>query len=464
MRFRLRLIIAFILVAGVAAGALAIGSYLLVSRARFAESQARAGADVRYQLVLAQQFLPLTEERGANLLASFESSGHHVVLVTDSAVAASSADFNAAPDTDTRSAAAAGQIVFERVAGHLLLVGGQIPGSGAQLYVVHEETGIYDDLGVLATTLAVGWAVVVLVAAVVGGALARRTLEPVARASAAAHAVAEGLLATRLPVRGRDEFGAWAESFNRMAGALEANIARERRFTADVAHELRTPVTALVAAASLLREHLDAMPVEAHRPAELVVTDVMRLRRLVDDLMEISRLDAGQEDVVVHEVDIQAAVAGVVATRGWQETVAVQGISATVETDPRRLDRILANLIANAVEHGGRDVSVSVTAGASPGAAIGTVRVTVTDRGPGIAAEHLPRLFERFYKADPARTRGGSGLGLAIAQENARLIGAHLEAASEPGHGTEFRLELPVTHRLPDGEATLAQRAQGRTA
>src|SRR5262249_29771574 len=167
-----------------------------------------------------------------------------------------------------------------------------------------DERGIYQDQHLLGTALALAWALVVLVATLVGRWLARGTLEPVGRASPAAHAVAEGLLATRLPVRGRDEFGAWAESFNRMAEALEAKIsalsqaqARERRFTADVAHELRTPVTALVAAASLLREHLGALPANAQRPAELLVADVPRLRRLVDDLMEISRLDAGQEDV-----------------------------------------------------------------------------------------------------------------------------------------------------------------------
>lgn len=448
MRFRLRLIIAFVLVAGISAGALALGSYVMVSRARFQESLARAASDVRYQLVLAQQFLPLTEERTASLLASFESSGHHVVLVTDTATTPSSADFNIVP-----TPGAPGEIVFQRV-GHMLAVGGQIPGSSAQLYVVHDEDGIYKDLEFLATTLAAGWGAVVLIAAAVGRALARRTLEPVGRASTAARAVAEGLLATRLPVRGRDEFGAWAESFNRMAEALEAKIAQERRFTADVAHELRTPVTALVAAASLLRDHLDAMPAEAHRPAELLVADVVRLRRLVDDLMEISRLDAGQEDVALRPVDLAEAVGAVLAARGWQESVAVQGESAVVRTDPRRLDRILANLVANAIQHGGREVQVRLSM------VDGFAVVTVADRGPGIAAEHLPRLFERFYKADPARSGGGSGLGLAIAHENARLIGARLEVSSEPGRGSEFRLALPVTHRLPDGEGSMAHRAE----
>ncbi|GAB3937907.1 hypothetical protein GCM10027614_16990 [Micromonospora vulcania] len=144
------------------------------------------------------------------------------------------------------------------------------------------EDDIAADLGQLRTALLAGWVLVVLLAAGVGHTLARRTLEPVGRASRAARALTEGLLATRLPVHGRDEFSVWAASFNEMAEALESKIAalsaaqdRERRFTADVAHELRTPVTALVAAASLLREHLDQLPDDARPAARLLVGDVV---------------------------------------------------------------------------------------------------------------------------------------------------------------------------------------------
>ncbi|HCT81608.1 MAG TPA: two-component sensor histidine kinase [Micromonosporaceae bacterium] len=465
-RLRRRLTIAFVLVAGVSTAALAIGSYLLVRQARFDDSLARAAGDVRYQLVLAQQFLPLDAERSTNLLASFESSGHHVVLIAGDEVTPSSSAFNAVPSSSVREAAAADQIAYQRLTGHLLIVGGRIPGSTAQLYVVHAEDRIHQDLAQLRNALLAGWVLVVIVAALVGRALARRTLDPVGRASEAARAVAEGLLATRLPVEGRDEFGAWAESFNRMAQALEAKIgalsnaeARERRFTADVAHELRTPVTALVAAASMLREYLDLLPAEAQRPAELLVADVVRLRHLVDELMEISRLDAGQEDVSAQPTAVTGMVSAIVGSRGWRAQVEVIGEPVTVDTDPRRLERVLANLIANAIEHGGRDVQVRVSAAGV---------VTVSDSGPGIPPEHLPRIFERFYKADPARSSSGSGLGLAIAHENARLIGADLRVWSEVGTGTRFQLTLPVTQRLPDSEAAVRQdperEAQGTSA
>ncbi|MEU8263293.1 HAMP domain-containing sensor histidine kinase [Micromonospora sp. NPDC048999] len=449
-RLRRRLVIAFVLVAGVSAGALAVGSYLMLRQARYDGSLQRAAADARYQLVLAAQFLPLTDARRADLLATFEQNGRHVLLVAGD-TQASNPRYAPTPGRALRASVAAGQLGYQRSPGgtrpHLLVVGGRIPGSAAELYVVTVEDDLEDGLNQLRTALAVGWVAVVLLAAGVGNTLARRTLEPVGRASRAARAVAEGLLDTRLPVRGRDEFSAWAASFNEMAEALETKIealsraqARERRFTADVAHELRTPVTALVAAASLLADQLDTLPTDARHAAGHLVTDVVRLRRLVEELMEISRLDAGREAVSVQPVDVVALLRAIVDARGWADRVTVAGAAPATGTDPRRLERVLANLLANAVEHGGG------TARADVRHADDTMTVEVTDRGPGIPAEHLPHLFERFYKVDPSRTGPGSGLGLAIALENARLLGGRLAVSSEVGRGTRVRLELPVDY------------------
>ncbi|NUT32300.1 MAG: HAMP domain-containing histidine kinase [Hamadaea sp.] len=454
-RLRRRLTIAFVLVAGVSAGALAVGSFLMVRQARLDDSLRQAAAEAPHQLVLAQQFLPLEGDRRDSLLASFERGGRHVVLVDGVGVTPSSPGFAPALSPTLRESVTSGQIAFERPQEtDVLVVGGRIPGSAAELYLVRDESRIHSDLDELRAVLAAGWLAVVLLAAGVGHVLARRTLEPVARAGEAARAVAEGLLATRLPVRGRDEFGAWASSFNEMAEALEAKIAalsaaeaRERRFTADVAHELRTPVTALVAAASLLRDHLDDLPQQARRPAEIVVGDVLRLRRLVEELMEISRLDAGREPVAIRTTDPHALLTALVDAHGWADRVTVAGDAVTVPTDPRRLERVLVNLVANAVEHGGDRIETAVRGNAR------TVTVTVADDGPGIAADHLPHVFERFYKADAARSGRGSGLGLAIAHENARLLGAELTVASTPGQSTVFTLRMPVTQRLPDGEA-----------
>src|SRR5215207_1799642 len=376
-RLRRRLTIAFVLVAGVSAGALAAGSFLLVQQARLAESLARAESDARFQLVVAQQFVPLNAEKGAQLLASFEQTGHHVVLVNGRVAVASNSAFDPPRTAGLGAAVRAGDLGYQRVdhgGRRLLVLGARIPRSDAELYFVSAEDRIHDDLGQLRTVLLAGWVATVTLAALVGGVLARRTLEPVGRASAAARSLAEGLLDTRLPPGGGDEFGVWAASFNQMAAALEAKVtalseaqARERRFTAAVAHELRTPVTALVAAASLLREHLDEMPGAARRPAELLTADVVRLRRLVDELMEISRLDAGREAVRTEPVELRPLIEAVVASRGWHDSVIREGADVTVVTDPRRLERIVGNLLSNGIEHGGGPVSVAVHPGVWPG-------------------------------------------------------------------------------------------------
>ena len=332
-----------------------------------------------------------------------------------------------------------------------------MPGSEDEAYFFFSEEELWDELAELRTILLAGLGVVIVFAALAGLLLARRMLAPVARASDAARSLAEGLLDTRLPVEREDEFGAWAASFNEMADALEAKInelseaqARERRFTADVAHELRTPLTAVVNEASLLAEHIGRMPPEAQRPAELLVADVSRLRDLVEDLMEISRLDAGTQPVRPERVDLGSLVTSAVSARGWRERLRLETEEVVITSDPRRLERIVANLIGNALEHGGRDVSVRV---GSDG--IGPF-VEVSDRGPGIAREDLPHLFDRFFKADRSRSGRGTGLGLAIALENARLLDGEIDVWSEPGVGTRFTLRFAVTKPLHDGEGGVA--------
>jgi signal transduction histidine kinase len=365
---------------------------------------------------------------------------------------------------DVQALVRAGDLAYQRVVFQgepYLIVGARAPGSRVELYFFYSERSLHDDLILLRNVLLAGWSIVVIAAGLIGSILARRTLEPVARASQAARSMAEGMLHTRLPVEAEDEFGAWAASFNEMADALESKInalseaqARERRFTSDVAHELRTPLTALVGEASLLREHLDQMPPDARRPVELVIHDVARLRRLVEELMEISRFDAGSEDVSVEPVDLAALVHATIRTRGWEPKVGVRAQDIVVGSDRRRLERIVANLIGNAMEHGGPNVQVLV--GSSGGAAF----VEVSDDGPGIDAEHVPHLFDRFYKADRSRSGRGSGLGLAIAAENAHLLGGDIQVWSERGLGSRFRLVLPVTEPLPGGEEAVTGRAE----
>jgi two-component system sensor histidine kinase MtrB len=451
-RLRRRLMFAFALVAGLSAAILAVSSYLIVREARLSDSVDRALEQGRFNLVLAGDSLGAhpTPTQTSALLDAYERRGaFSVVGRTDGRSFSSSLSLGPAQvPADLKRLVTGGQLAYERerINGTpYLVVGGRVPSSNTVLYYFFSEQRLWDELGQLRNILLYVLGGVVLLGALVGALLARRMLRPVARASLAAHSLAEGLLDTRLPVESKDEFGAWAASFNEMADALEAKItalsqaqARERRFTSDVSHELRTPLTALVAEASLLSEHLDAMPEEARRPAELLVNDVARLRDLVEDLMEISRLDAGEARVRAEPVDIGSLVATAVRSRRWDDRVSIDRDDVVLTTDPRRLERIVANLIGNALEHAGRDVSVRVGMDG-----LGAF-VEVTDTGPGIPPDRLLHVFDRFYKADSSRAGPGSGLGLAIALENARLLGGDLDVWSEVGRGTRFTLRLPL--------------------
>ena len=439
---RRRLAIAFALAVGLTAVALAAGSYFVVRHNLLHDSVKSSSTQARKNLRLAPTYLPKNPD---GLLAAYRGTGGFETVLIERGQSYSG--FKVRPEQvpdSLRRLVQRGELGYQResVSGtHYLVVGG--PSVNSELYFFFSEQGLHHELALLRNILLAGGGLLVLLAAFAGAVLAREALRPVARASAAAHSLAEGLLETRLPVEGQDEFGAWAQAFNEMATALEGKIsalsaaqARERRFTADVAHELRTPLTALVGEASLLAEHLERMPEQSRRPAELLIADIGRLRRLVEELMEISRLDAGAESVQPEAVDLASATGSILRARGWEDRVRLEAEQTIVTTDPRRLERIVANLIDNALEHGGESVAVLVGRDGTH------AFLEVTDRGPGIPPEHVPHLFERFYKADPARSGPGSGLGLAIAQENARLLGGEIEVASEPGKGTRFTLRL----------------------
>ncbi len=443
---RRRLVVAFVLVATISAGALAVASYLLVREARLDGSLTTSAAEAREDLNLAAT---ITGQAAGDFVRAYEQRGTHAVLIfPGGGKVVSDPQVNPPIPAALQGFVRQGQLGYQRmdVAGlPYLVLAGRVPGSSAQLYLFFSEQSIQRNLAQLRNTLAAAWLGVLLLAALVGRALARRTLGPVAKASEAASLIAGGRLDTRLPAGAADEFGAWAAAFNEMADALEAKIAalsaaqaRELRFTANVAHELRTPLTALVAEASLLSGQVNHLPDSARRPVELLIADVSRLRTLVDELMEISRLDAGSEPVLQRLVDVRSVVVALISARGWQDRVAVHGGSLTLTTDPRRIERILANLVGNAVEHSGRDVVVRTGTDGAHGC------IDVADTGPGIPPEHLPHVFERFYKADSARAGLGSGLGLAIALENARLLGGDISVSSDVEGGSVFRLTLPL--------------------
>jgi two-component system sensor histidine kinase MtrB len=449
---RRRLVLAFVLVAAASAGTLAVASYVLVRQARIDGLLAIGKAEATDDLRLADGITPSPQTLDPNrFVYSYQSlRGTPAVLIFPRhRPVASDSQIDPPIPLGLSQIVNSGRLGYQMMqvgGGAYLLVGGRVPQSSARLYVFFAASQIGQELNQLRNALAVGWLGVVLLAALIGRVLAARTLEPVARASHAARLIAGGRLETRLPTEARDEFGAWAAAFNEMADALQGKIAalsaaqaRERRFTADVAHELRTPLTALVAEASVLAGLIETMPPPARRPTELLVADVRRLRALVDELMELSRFDAGTESVQAHEVGLLGCVRSMLRLRGWEGQVELAGPEVMVRTDPRRLERIVANLTGNAIEHSGRDVRIAVGCDGT-----GPAYVEVRDGGPGITPDCLPHIFERFYKADLARSGGGSGLGLAIAQENAILLGGGISVRSETSTGSTFRLTLPL--------------------
>ncbi|MGR7003293.1 sensor histidine kinase [Yinghuangia aomiensis] len=291
-------------------------------------------------------------------------------------------------------------------------------------------------------------------------------LRPVRAIQHATRRLARGHLDTRLKVRGTSELADLARDFNHSAAALEQNVtqlrtmeARARGFAADVSHELRTPLAAMAAVTDLLDEDAAAGNVDEDTAAalRLISGETGKLTRLVDDLMEISRFDAGAAALHLDEFDMAEAVRRCLATRGWQDTVGLEvppGIR--LEADPRRFDVVLANLVQNALRHGAPPVGIRVDSEHRADGAWVVLRVH--DRGPGIAADRLDRVFERFYKADVARTRSeGSGLGMAITRENVLLHGGRIHAANRPDGGAEFTVELPQhpqhPHRAPRNPA-----------
>jgi len=320
------------------------------------------------------------------------------------------------------------------------------------------------QLGALAFFLA---PVVLLLAVITGLALAasRRVLLPVRRLARAAEQMSGGDLSVRIERKGRDELARLVTSFNSMAGALEGKVtelqqmeARARQFAGDVSHELRTPLTAMTAVTGVLGEDA-GLTGDTAAAARLIRAEIFHLNRLVDDLIEISRFDAGTARLVTDEADIAATIGKCLRARGWENVRASAPAGLMVRLDRRRFDVIIANLVGNALCHGGPPVTV--TAGLEPDGQGGQhLAVAVRDHGPGLPPAAIPHVFDRFYKADTARARSeGSGLGLAIAWENARLHGGRIDTGDHPGGGAVFTVVLPVRGQLPAGSTPEAELA-----
>jgi two-component system, OmpR family, sensor histidine kinase MtrB len=447
-RFRRRLTAAFVLVAAVCAGLVAVVTVVLAWEYRWDAIRSTSLREAQFALAVAPA------ELDGNSFERFrrvyeQRSDADIVAVDGPTI------FSSSPNLDVGDLPIEGSgltdepvLVESEVDGREMLVAAVTGRDGVHYYLFFSLDQLHGSLDELVRAAAISWTVTVVVAAAAGWLIARRTLKPVAAAASAAEAIAAGDLAARLIGEGGDEFGTLATSFNHMAdevqeliGRLAAAAERERRFTADVAHELRTPLTGLAAAAALLGDQLDTLPPSSRRAAAIVVADVERLRDLVLELLELARLDAATEAPALVPLRVRAAVDAVVAGAHLRRTanVAVDAEpDVSVLSDPVRLRRTLANLLDNAIVHGGGTVQVIVTPHGDE------VSVDVIDDGPGIAAHERDRVFDRFFKADRSRATGGSGLGLAIAREYARSQGGSLTVRNDTDHGTRFTLTLPA--------------------
>lgn len=348
--------------------------------------------------------------------------------------------------------------------GSVLVTAARLPETGPAFYFVTPAQQIDEAVRQLVLVVSgVGLGAIVL-GAVAARALAGGILQPVAAARAAAEEMADGELSTRLEVEGSDEFGSLSASFNRMARSLEQTIAeleraqtRERQFVADVSHELRTPLTAMVNAARLLKDRLagDVEVTDDHRTvATMLDADVSRLRHLVDELLEMSRLDSGGASPRLGPVDVGAFLRALIAERHPGARL-VGAPSSPVTADRSALERIIGNFLDNARLHA-PGAETTVAAALDDGALV----VEVADRGPGVEPAMLERLFDRFATADSSRG-SGTGLGLAIAAGHARSLGGDVEARLRTGGGMAVRVRLPVVESLHDGEVDAISSVQG---
>ncbi|OSC61872.1 two-component sensor histidine kinase [Streptomyces sp. BF-3] len=489
---RVRLVVTFVLVALLSAVTATALAYRDARTAVLQRTQNTAVNDLRERVAtVAAGFDLPPDQRSLSRFAAQVSEGLGARIVVArhqdlTAVSDAYADTEGRITAELRAAVRAGDGArFQRVqwrGGPYLVVGmpvtyadGDRRTSGLEVFAITGLRAERDDTAALLDSVREGTVPVVVAAALLALLAAGTVLRPVRKLGRATRELAAGDLGSRVAVRGHDELAYLARTFNETADALQASDAelraqeaKARRFVADVSHELRTPLAAMTMVATVLEEDADQLPPDAARAARTVGAETARLSRLVEDLMEISRFDAGAVRLNAFEADLAETVRASLALRGWTDRVTAElpeGVRAVV--DRRRVDVIVANLVGNALRHGAPPVTVTLTA---PGGDEDRVaRLEVADHGPGLPPEARERVFDRFYKADEARTRNtsaagsgveadresggrGSGLGMAIALENARLHGGTIEVGERAGGGAVFTLLLPLRRTDADGE------------
>jgi two-component system, OmpR family, sensor histidine kinase MtrB len=439
-----------------------------IDRARGTVSEIVGGEETRSldsSLQLARNTLiDRTADAGSGLAGTFDAV---LVVPGDGPRAATAAGPVQQVPNALREFVKAGQVSYqyatvrtEDFAGPALIIGSPTTSSTSsvtnlELYLIFPLNNEESTIALVRGTMATGAVVLLGLLAAIALVVSRQIVLPVRSASRIAERFAEGHLTERMPVRGEDDMARLAVSFNDMAESLHRQITQleefgnlQRRFTSDVSHELRTPLTTVRMAADLIHDHSEDLDPALRRSTELMVSELDRFETLLNDLLEISRHDAGVAELSVEAVDLRATVQSALDNVGHLAAEAdiqlIEDMPAEeviAEVDPRRVERILRNLIANAIDHA-EHKPVRIRMGVDED----TVAVTVRDYGVGLRPGEEKLVFSRFWRSDPSRVRrsGGTGLGLAISIEDARLHQGRLEAWGEPGKGACFRLTLPL--------------------
>ena len=337
-----------------------------------------------------------------------------------------------------------------------ILVGTQVqlPRAGThELYILYSLAADQRQVDVVLRVLVLSALPIIVTLPIGVFALLHRLLRPVRLTVSAATKAAEGDLDVRVEVHGADEMAALGCAFNAMTSSLQDTISRydelaklQQRFVSDVSHELRTPLTTIRMAEDIVWDNREDLPAHARRSAELLHDQTERMEQMLADLLEISRYDAASALLDAEERDLRPIVTRVVeacAELAQRQGVPVEVVAparAAAEIDERRIERVIRNLVVNAIEHAdGTRVTITVATSATD------VACRVRDRGVGMTQEVADHVFDRFYRADTARARttGGTGLGLAIATEDVAIHGGRLQAYGEPGKGASFLMTLP---------------------
>jgi two-component system sensor histidine kinase MtrB len=441
-------------------------SYFSARHFLVSERESAALHEAYGNAVLVRSALHLGTKGYDQLLASLDSvAGTHSVLLVHTRPYASPLDATSSVPGGLRALVESGTPAVQNVSlggSPEIVVGIPIPSVSAAYFEIFDVSDLAHTLTVLALALAAAGLVTTMLGAALGRSASVRSLRPLTGVSRAAVAIAGGQLDTRLPAVTDDpDLAGLTRSFNAMVDQLQERIEREERFSSDVSHELRSPLTTLSATLDVLEAHEEELSPRSRAALMLLGADLRRFQRMVSDLLEISRTDTGSADVSPEVVQ-----AGELVTRSVSSSMRTvpPGVEAPLvevdeavtntqlSVDKRRFERVMVNLLENAALYGGGATRVAAEPGPIRADGRGTIWVSVEDNGPGLEPAERTRVFERFYRGQVSGRRGtstGTGLGLSLVAEHVRLNGGRVWAEAAPSGGARFVVELPIEDDLP---------------